>query len=91
MLRPFARDLNEFIYRLPNYPDFIGILPILLENPESRLIRDWDRENPDCDICSAISKRMLMILTQELERTHNRVCFTKTDIQKTLKTAQNIN
>ena len=35
MLRPFARDLNEFIYRLPNYPDFIGILPILkIPNPD---------------------------------------------------------
>ena len=51
-------------------------LSILLENPESRPIRDWDRENPDFDICSDISIWILMIRT----RTHNRVYLTKTDI-----------
>ena len=30
--------------RLPNHPDFIGIIPILLENPESWPTCDWDRK-----------------------------------------------
>ena len=33
--------------RLSNYPDFVGIIPILIENPESRPTCDRDRRNPD--------------------------------------------
>jgi len=51
---------------------FCGILPIFLENPESRPICNWDRKNPDFDICSDFS---------------NRVYSTETDIQKTFKSA----
>ena len=38
------------------YRDYlsIGIIPILLENPECRPICDRDRENPDFDSCSDI-------------------------------------
>ena len=32
--------------RLSNHPDFVGILLILLENPESQPICDWDRKIP---------------------------------------------
>ena len=31
--------------------DFVGIIPILLENPESRPICDRDSKNPDFDSC----------------------------------------
>ena len=41
-------------HRLPNHPDFVGIIPILLENPESRPISDQDRKNPDFDSCCDI-------------------------------------
>ena len=37
-----------------NHPDFVGIIPILLENPESRPICDRDRKNPDFDSCCDI-------------------------------------
>ena len=37
-----------------NHPNLVGILLILLENPESRPISDWDRKNPDLEICSNI-------------------------------------
>ena len=43
------------INRLSNHPDFVGILLILLENPESQPICDQDRKNPNFDICSHIS------------------------------------
>ena len=36
---------------MSNHPDLVGILPILLENPESRPICDRDRKNPDFHIC----------------------------------------
>ena len=32
--------------RLSNHPDFVGILTILLENPESQPICDWDKQIP---------------------------------------------
>ena len=35
------------LIRLSNHPDFVEIIPILLENPESRPIFRWDRKNPD--------------------------------------------
>ena len=38
----------------PEIPDFVGIIPILLENPKSQPICDWDRKNPDFDSCSDI-------------------------------------
>ena len=33
--------------RVSNHPDFVGIIPILLENPKSRRNLGWDRKNPD--------------------------------------------
>ena len=42
--------------RLSNHPDFVGILTILLENPKSQRICDWNKKSPDFEICSHISK-----------------------------------
>ena len=36
---------------MSEHPDLVGILPILLENPESQPVCDRDRKNPDFDIC----------------------------------------
>ena len=36
---------------MSNHPDLVGILPILLENLESRPICDQHRKNPNFDIC----------------------------------------
>ena len=38
-------------FRMSEHPDLVGILPILLENPESQPVCDRDRKNPDFDIC----------------------------------------
>ena len=43
-------------YRLSDHSDFVRILLILLENPESCQICDQDRKNPDFDIFSDIFK-----------------------------------
>ena len=40
--------------RLSNHPDFVGIILILLENPESQPICDQDRKNPDFNSCCDI-------------------------------------
>ena len=69
-----ARTLGPHVQTVLS-SQFCGILPILLENPESRPMCDQDRKNPDFDICSDFS---------------NRVYLTETDIQKTFKTARNI-
>ena len=57
---------NIFMVRLiflPTvHPDFIGILPILLENPESRPICDQGGKK---NLYFDISKWTLMILIQE--------------------------
>ena len=37
--------------RLSNHSDLVGILPIMLENPESWSVFYRDRKNPDCNIC----------------------------------------
>ena len=50
---------------LSNHPDFVGILPILLEKPEFRPICNGDRKNPDFDICFDFSKWIIMIIKQE--------------------------
>ena len=72
------------ISRLSNHPDFVGILPILLENPESRLIQDRDGKNPDFDICSEISKLILIYDTHT--STPNGVYLTKVDVKnRTMK------
>ena len=44
-------DEERFGGRLSNHPDFVRIIPILLENPESRPICRRDRKNPDFNIC----------------------------------------
>ena len=54
------------INRLSNHPDLVGILPVLLENPESRPICDRDRQNHDFDICF-----------DKYTRTPNRVYLTR--------------
>ena len=41
-------------FRLSNHPDFVGIIPIFLENPESGPICDRDRKNPVFDSCRDI-------------------------------------
>ena len=49
-----ADDLDDqgvLIDRLSNHPDFVGIIPILLKNPESRPICRRDGKNPDLDFC----------------------------------------
>ena len=48
---PFGLELVGYTFRLSNHPDFVGIIPILLENPESQPICDRDRKNPDFDSC----------------------------------------
>ena len=50
----FQQHGIEALYILFNHPDFVGIIPILLENPESRPICDWDRKNSDFDSCCDI-------------------------------------
>ena len=65
-----ARNLSPHVQTVQS-SQFCGILPILLENPESRPICNRDRKNPDFDICSDFS---------------NGVYSTETDIQKTFKT-----
>ena len=60
--------------RLSNHPDHVEILPILLENPESQPICDWDRKNPGFDI-SDISYEFLWFLQEQSILTEN-------DIQK---------
>ena len=45
------RDYNIKWSRLSNHPDFVGIIQILLENPESRPICRRNRKIPDFDIC----------------------------------------
>ena len=42
---------QQISIRLSNHPDFVGIIPILLENPESRPTCDRDEKNPDFDSC----------------------------------------
>ena len=54
------------INRLSNHPDLVGILPILLENSESRTICDRDRQNPE-----------LHISFGKYIRTRNRVYLTR--------------
>ena len=61
---------------LSNHPE---ILPILLENPESRPICDRDRQNPDFDICF-----------DKYTRTPNRVYLTRLIPRKRKYTAWNI-
>ena len=45
--------------RLSNHADLVGIIPILLENPESRPTCDRDLENPDFDSCCDIFEDFL--------------------------------
>ena len=42
------------VTELSNHPDFVGFIPILLENPESRPMCDRDRKNPNFDSCCDI-------------------------------------
>ena len=58
---PVYRTTSVFRPRLSNNSDLIRILPILLENPESRPICDQDRKNPDFDICFHIFKYIVRI------------------------------
>ena len=51
----YLSGLAWVVNRQSNHPDFVGILPILLENPESQPICDQDKKNPNFDICSDIS------------------------------------
>ena len=62
----------------------VWILMILVENPESWLICDWDWKHPDFDICSDIFNwiHMILILYKDIEQS---IYLTETDIQKTLK------
>ena len=53
-IKNFEQSHFSSFCRLSNHPDFVGIIPILLENPECRPICDRDRENPDFDSCSDI-------------------------------------
>ena len=45
-LRCHYYDPASPIIRLSNHPNLVGILPILLENPESRLTCDRNRKIP---------------------------------------------
>ena len=49
-LNPF-QVLDRPECRLSNRPDFVRIIPILLENPESRPIYRRIRKNSDFNIC----------------------------------------
>ena len=62
-----------------NHPDLVGILKILLENPESWRMCDRDRKNPDFDICLHLFKWIPRIKSS----TPNRVNLTENDTQKT--------
>ena len=42
------------VYRLSNNPYFVGIIPILLKNSETRLICNQNRKNYDFDTCRDI-------------------------------------
>ena len=66
--------MHNHWYRLFNHPDFIGILPIFLENPESQPIYNWDGKNPNFDIHSDISNFSWYSYNS---RTSNRVYLTK--------------
>ena len=57
---------------MSEHPDLVGILPILLENPESQPVCDRDRKNPDFDICF-----------DKYTRRPNRVRLIETDNLKT--------
>ena len=39
--------ISYYADRVSNHPDFVGIIPIFLENPESRRNLGRDRKNPD--------------------------------------------
>ena len=67
------------LWRLFNHPDLVGVLPILLENPESRSICVRDRKIPDFDNCSEIFKWILMILIQWH---HTEYCWFSHDVTK---------
>ena len=46
--------MRFLVSRLSNHPDFVGITPILIENPESRPTFDRHKKNLDFDIRSDI-------------------------------------
>ena len=47
-------DYSVNPFRLSKHPDFLGIIPILLENPKSLPICYRDRKDPDFDSCCDI-------------------------------------
>ena len=59
--------------RLSNHPDFVGITPILFENPESWPTCNRDRKNPDFGIRSDI---FVQLSHNNITGTQNRVWFT---------------
>lgn len=69
--------------RLSNHHDFVGILPILFENPESQPICDRDKKIP-------ILKSVLIFPNEFIScdtytRTHIRVYLMKTDTAENFK------
>ena len=52
--RDDGRRSHMAIIRLFNHPDFVGIIPIVLENPESRRICDRDRKKLYFESCCDI-------------------------------------
>ena len=71
------------VSRLSNHPNLVGILTILLENPQSWLIcdRHRDRKNPDFDTGSVIFKwilRILILIQEHLTHTQLKLVSIKT-------------
>ena len=71
------------IFRLSNHPDFVRIISILLENPESWPICDQDRKDPNFDSCCDIFVKFSDKRTQNAE-------YLTLMSRKTEETARNI-